>query len=173
MNADGAVHEKEAEHAAGRVTSGAGGCGCRCAACAARTGAHPSPLEAGVRGPLERTLGANLDAVRVREDAIASRLHASAFAQGDHIVFAPGRYQPDTADGRRLIAHEVTHTLQQRSTPPGGLTPARRGAIQRQPDAGADSHASDAAKIAVAAAVMVGDISGRRGTPARRIARRA
>ena len=155
---DGAVHEKEAEHTAAHVTSTAGGCGCRCAACARKTGPQPSPLDPGVRGPLAGALGANLDAVRVREDAAASRLHAAAFTQGDDITFAPGRYRPDTADGRHLIAHEVTHTLQQRANPPHGLTPARRGAIQRD----SDGSTADVQSIAVtvSSAVLLGNIGG-------------
>ena len=43
----------------------------------------------------------------------ARDLHARAYTVGSHIVFAPGHYRPDTVAGRQLLAHELTHTLQQ------------------------------------------------------------
>ena len=46
----------------------------------------------------------------------ARDLHARAYTVGSHIVFASGQYQPETAAGRQLLAHELTHTLQQRAS---------------------------------------------------------
>lgn len=43
-------------------------------------------------------------------------LNAHAFTCCNHIVFAPGKYAPDTAAGQRLLAHELIHTLQQRGS---------------------------------------------------------
>lgn len=37
-----------------------------------------------------------------------------AFTQGEHIHFAPGQYQPHTAQGKRLLGHELAHVVQQR-----------------------------------------------------------
>jgi hypothetical protein len=82
------------------------------------------PLPASVRAFFEPRFGHDLAGVRVHADPEAGRLaetlHAHAFARGQHVVFAPGRYQPDTPAGRRLLAHELTHTLQQRQ---GAVSP--------------------------------------------------
>ncbi|MFC8095404.1 DUF4157 domain-containing protein [Streptomyces sp. NPDC057301] len=73
----------------------------------------PEPL----RGDLERALGADLGAVRVHTDAVAGTAveaaGAQALAAGAHLYFAPGRFAPDTAGGRFLLAHELAHVLQQ------------------------------------------------------------
>jgi|GEM_PF-4141942 len=74
-------------------------------------------LNVGIRGWLESIFGVGLSRVRVHGDhaaaAAASRVAAEAFTTGQDIYFGSGRYQPDTEVGRRLLAHEVTHTLQQ------------------------------------------------------------
>jgi len=51
----------------------------------------------------------------VRAAQSAHLLNARAFTVGNHIVFGNGQYQPHTNDGRRLIVHELAHTLQQSS----------------------------------------------------------
>jgi len=60
----------------------------------------------------------DLSGVRVHTDAyanaLASSLHAYAFTVGDQIAFASGQYHPGRPEGQRLIAHELTHVLQQR-----------------------------------------------------------
>jgi hypothetical protein len=109
---------------------------------------------------MAHALGANLDAVRVREDPAASRMHAAAFTSGDTITFAPGRYRPDTDAGRRLIAHEVTHTLQQRASPPVGFTAAARGRIQRNDETPIDEVAIAVAVARITAAITLDDVEG-------------
>ncbi len=58
-------------------------------------------------------------------DAAAERsaqaIGAAAYTAGSHLVFGRGRYAPSTPDGRRLIAHELTHVLQQTPAPGAGL----------------------------------------------------
>ncbi|MCB9798024.1 MAG: DUF4157 domain-containing protein, partial [Alphaproteobacteria bacterium] len=58
---------------------------------------------------------------RVHTDDRAARLNrqlsARAFTYGNHVFFGGGEYQPQTAGGKRLIAHELTHTLQQTAGP--------------------------------------------------------
>lgn len=77
---------------------------------------HALPADLAAR--LSRTLGRDVSAVRVHTDEIAARvaaeLRAEAFTIGADVFFAAGRYQPGTAEGERLIAHEVVHTVQQR-----------------------------------------------------------
>jgi hypothetical protein len=43
----------------------------------------------------------------------AKAIHAKAYTLGNHIVFAEGQYQPDTYEGKKLLAHELTHVVQQ------------------------------------------------------------
>jgi Domain of unknown function (DUF4157) len=67
------------------------------------------------RQELEPALGADFSDVRVHTDGPSTaRLGASAYTVGTDVVFAPGRFRPDTDQGVRLIAHELTHVVQQR-----------------------------------------------------------
>ncbi len=76
------------------------------------------PLDQGTRAFLEPRFGHDFSRVRVHTDAragqSASAVGALAYTVGQDVVFGPGRYEPATNEGRRLIAHEVTHTLQQK-----------------------------------------------------------
>jgi hypothetical protein len=76
-----------------------------------------SPLPGEVRRFMEPRFGADFANVRIHTDERAARLNtqlnARAFATGNHIFFARDRFQPGTRDGKELIAHELTHTLQQ------------------------------------------------------------
>jgi hypothetical protein len=87
-------------------------------------------LGGGLRQFMESRFGRDLSPVRVHTDAAAGRLarqaDADAFTVGRHVFFAPGRYRPDDHAGRRLLAHELTHVVQQSAA---GPAPA---AVQRQ-----------------------------------------
>lgn len=62
----------------------------------------------------ENRLGTKLSNVRVHpESGAATDLGANAFASGRDIGFAPGRWQPGTHEGRRLLGHELAHVLEQ------------------------------------------------------------
>jgi hypothetical protein len=82
------------------------------------------PLDAATRAFFEPRLGCDLGRVRVHADArageSADRLQADAYTVGHDLVFAPGQYAPQTQQGRRLLAHELSHVLQQSqaATPP-------------------------------------------------------
>lgn len=82
------------------------------------------PLDAETRGYFESRFGQNFGEVRMHTGRDAAKsaeaLHAMAYAHQSHIVFASGRYQPHTAEGRSLIAHELVHTIQQNSAAPSG-----------------------------------------------------
>jgi Domain of unknown function (DUF4157) len=75
------------------------------------------PLEAAARSFLEPRLGFDFSRVRIHDDASAAesagRVHALAYTVGRDIVFARDRYQPGSGEGRRLLAHELTHVVQQ------------------------------------------------------------
>jgi Domain of unknown function (DUF4157) len=87
----------------------------------ASAGGHPAlgpgqPLDGGSGGFMEAQFGAGLSAVRVHTDSSAARLAdmlgAKAFTAGRDIVFGEHQFQPDTAEGRGLLAHELTHAVQ-------------------------------------------------------------
>jgi len=63
---------------------------------------------------LESYFNIDLSGVRIYIGSQASSLGALALTHGDNIYFAPGHYHPLTLAGRRLIAHEVVHVIQQR-----------------------------------------------------------
>jgi Domain of unknown function (DUF4157) len=94
-------------------------------------------LDPATRAYMEPRLGADLGGVRIhthgRAGAAAEAAHASAYTVGRDIFFAPGRYSPHTGEGRRLLAHELSHTVQQNGGKAAkGLSKASVG-VQRQP----------------------------------------
>jgi len=77
------------------------------------------PLEATVRQGLEGVFGVDFSPVRIHADAEADALNrgvaAIAFTVGSDIFFRAGAYQPQTPAGQHLLAHELTHVVQQRA----------------------------------------------------------
>ena len=75
------------------------------------------PLPRDLRAQFAQSLGYDLDAVRVHTGADAAdsagAVGARAYTLGNDIHFGDGHYDPTSADGQRLIAHEVVHTVQQ------------------------------------------------------------
>jgi hypothetical protein len=76
-----------------------------------------TPLEPGLRQEMEQRFGYDFSSVRVHSgeaaDQSARDLNARAYTVGHNIVFSHGRFSPATVSGRRLLAHELTHVLQQ------------------------------------------------------------
>ncbi len=74
-------------------------------------------LDPSTRAGMEERFGHDFGQVRVHTDAEAARsaqaIHAQAYTLGRHVVMGQGRYQPHTASGMRLLAHELTHVVQQ------------------------------------------------------------
>jgi hypothetical protein len=85
------------------------------------------PLDLSVRRELEEQLGHDFSRVRLHTDrdagTLTELLGADAVAVGQDIFFREGAYRPGTADGRRLLAHELLHTVQN----PEGLGALRAG----------------------------------------------
>ncbi len=81
-------------------------------------------LDAGVRDDLSARLGDSFSDVRVHTDpladALARSVQARAFTTGSDIFFGAGEYQPASPAGQALLAHELTHVVQQRGTPTSG-----------------------------------------------------
>ncbi len=77
-------------------------------------------LSESVRDFFEPRFGYDLSQVRVHTDSraaeAASAVNASAFTVGRDIVFGDGQYAPEMNSGKQLLAHELTHVLQQRYT---------------------------------------------------------
>ncbi len=77
-----------------------------------------SPLTKDQRTYFEPRFGHDFSGVRVHTGSkgaqTAKEIQARAFTMGKHIVFAAGEYTPGTSGGKRLLAHELTHVVQQR-----------------------------------------------------------
>ena len=89
----------------------------QCTDCAGeRAPGSGKALSSALRAYFEPRFGADLGGVRLHTDAQAAAsaqaLHARAYTWGQDVVFGPGEYKPDTSSGRRLLAHELAHTLQ-------------------------------------------------------------
>lgn len=87
------------------------------------------PLPTALRTELETALGEDLSAVRLHTGGAsataADSLNARAYATGQDIHFGVDQYDPSSAAGRHLIAHEVAHTVQQRGAAPSVQAMAR------------------------------------------------
>ena len=92
-------------------------------------GSSGQALDAGSRGFFEQRFGRDFGQVRVHADPRAAKsaraIGARAYTSGNHIAFAAGEYAPRTSHGQRLLAHELAHVVQQRSSPAFGV-------VQRQ-----------------------------------------
>jgi len=89
------------------------------------------PLAKSIRTPLERFLGADFRGVKVHTDTKADHLNravqAKAFTTGQDVFFRQGEYNPGSREGLGLIAHELTHVVQQN----GGAVAQRQQEIIR------------------------------------------
>jgi flagellar motor protein MotB len=77
------------------------------------------PLDAATRGFMESRLGHDFSQVRVHTDRRAAEsawaVNAAAYTVGRNVVFGAGQFEPASTKGRRLLAHELTHVVQQRA----------------------------------------------------------
>ena len=104
-------------------------------------------LETVSRRSFERRFGREFGNVRVHTDpeaaASARSIHARAYTVGNHIVFGAGRFAPATSEGERLLAHELTHVVQQ-----GGGRPSRPHTAPVTPSTGGLGDVGEATKYA-------------------------
>jgi hypothetical protein len=112
------------------------------------------PLDTSTRSSMESRFGYDFSDVRLHTDAKAAAsaqaLNANAYTVGDHIAFAAGQFAPETRAGRQLIAHELTHTIQQTGATGNQRTPKRQlqrssvgyGLLQREEKPGGNADAS-------------------------------
>ncbi len=117
------------------------------------------PLDNAVRAEMESRFGQDLSEVQVHTGAeaavVAGSLEAKAYTVGNDVVFSQGRYAPSTAEGKRLLAHELAHVVQQRR---GGPPPALAGetALEHSADEAAAQVARGSDVVAVTGASGVG-----------------
>jgi len=92
------------------------------------------PLPASSRGYFEPRFGHDFSRVRIHVDnraaSMADSIGARAFTLGQNVVFGDGQYQPDSREGRRLIAHELAHTVQQDNGSTGAPTAVRLSSVE-------------------------------------------
>lgn len=76
-----------------------------------------SALPDNIRAPMEQAFGADFSGVRVHTDSRSDRLNRSvqarAFTTGQDVFFRSGEYNPASRSGKELLAHELTHVVQQ------------------------------------------------------------
>jgi hypothetical protein len=105
------------------------------------------PLDAGIRAEMEPRFHHSFADVRVHADGRAAgsaqAVAAQAYTVGRDVVFAAGRYAPESGEGRRLIAHELAHVVQQRGASPSLQPRLEIGGVddaaEREADAAADA----------------------------------
>lgn len=108
-----------------------------------------SALDSGTRSFMESRFGYDFSGVRVHHDSEAAGsardVSANAYTVGSSIVFDQGKYQPHSPSGRRLLAHELAHVVQQSrggSPPPASGDPVLEGEA-RNISSQVDSHESE------------------------------
>lgn len=104
-----------------------------------------TPLDAPTRAFFEMRFGRDLGGVRVHADAAAAdsarSVNALAYTLGSSVVFGAGQYAPESQPGRRLLAHELAHVVQQQD----GAGPAvRRTPAPGAPDSAPAPHSPSA-----------------------------
>ncbi len=101
-----------------------------------------TPMDRGTRGFMEQRFGSDFSGVRVHTDAKAAHsaraISAHAYTYRNHIVFDQGQYNPHSNHGRHLLAHELTHVVQQngqvqRRENPNARPPAPNGGTTTAP----------------------------------------
>jgi hypothetical protein len=124
-----------------------------------------APLDASVRAAMEPRFGHSFADVRVHADGRAAEsaraVGAHAYAVGRDVVFGAGRYAPGSGEGRRLIAHELAHVVQQRGA-----------SIQPKLEIGAADDPAEREADAAAHAVLAGGEARVAGGRAARVSRR-
>ena len=83
-----------------------------------------SPLPTDVREEMQGRLGHDFGDVRVHNDSraheSAQSVNAHAYTVGSNVVFQRDKYDPASTEGKTMLAHELTHVVQQRSGPVDG-----------------------------------------------------
>lgn len=118
------------------------------------------PLEPDIRTQMGSRFGHDFREVRIHTDARAADsaklLNAKAYTVGRDVVFSEGRYSPDAIEGKRLLAHELAHVIQQSrggSTPKGDIA---EGSLEHSAEHAATQVALASGSVAVQGASGIG-----------------
>src|SRR5262249_3450548 len=94
-----------------------------------------APLPEKVRQEMGNKIGADFSSIRIHTDSRAIQLNrdlgAHAFTHGKDIYFGAGKYDPESSEGKYLLAHELTHTMQQNSDVVRRITPSGVGSLTK------------------------------------------
>lgn len=127
------------------------------------------PLPPSMRSTFEQRLGVDLGPVRIHDGpsaaAAARALDARAFTVGRHIAFQADAFDPHTRPGRKLLAHELAHTVQQSGgsatgRPSGAGAASGPPVVQRQP-AGVSVRSPAAEEALTQVSTVAGAVAGR------------
>lgn len=76
------------------------------------------PLDENMQQAMGQSMGADFSGVRIHTDSVSDQLNqsvqAKAFTTGQDVFFRKGEYQPSSRSGQELLAHELTHVIQQK-----------------------------------------------------------
>jgi hypothetical protein len=123
------------------------------------SGSSGQPLDARTLAFMESRFGEDFSEVQVHTDdkaaASAEALNANAYTSGRDIYFGRGKYAPETPEGQNLLAHELTHTIQQseRMSPMKAAAHTSNGIAVRRADDPLEQEADRAADAVLAGAV--------------------
>lgn len=125
-------------------------------------GSGGQALDEPVRRDMETRMGQDFSDVRVHTDGAADQsarsVSAHAFTVGSDIVFQRGAYDPETSSGQTLLAHELTHVVQQRQGAVDG-TPTGSGYSVSHPDDRFEREAAANAEQVMSAPAQAADLS--------------
>lgn len=114
-------------------------------------GSPGRPLDDASRAYFEPRFGHDLSQVRIHADAQAARsaeaVNALAYTIGRDVVFAEGHYRPETSAGKQLLAHELTHVVQQSGGRRGGVLGSPESAEAEAKRVGSRAAGSGAARV--------------------------
>jgi hypothetical protein len=150
VNQPGDIYEQEADQVAEKVMritdpkspvpddrAAIGSMDVPVAADTAFAGDRGRPLDETARAFMEPRFGHDFSQVRVHTDtrasALARSVHALAFTVGQDVVFRGQQYAPGTSAGRRLLAHELAHVVQQSRQSQGAVHPSIMRAVDSPP----------------------------------------
>lgn len=118
------------------------------------------PLDRESRSFFDARFGHDFSRVRIHADSrageSAEEIGARAYTVGNHIAFAAGRYSPSSAEGRRLLAHELMHTIQQQDSFSSKLTIGDSAVHEREADRAAAAIHSGGPMLPATAQVAAG-----------------
>lgn len=128
----------------------------------ARAG-HGRALDLSLRAPMERGFDADFSQVKVHDDTnaatLAQQVHARAFTVGRDVFFDRDEYNPHTTVGQRLLAHELTHVLQQGGGDPAGAHAASESRVlQKAPKNNAAPAPVDSPEVGPRALMNVAEL---------------